>query len=209
MFSVLIFLVVGLLAVTIAKALVPGRDPGVGISLLLGAVAQILVWFGGRWTGVERYGQPWSFFLSVGAAAVLLHVYRESGLDVALASRQPPPAIVPDRPLDHGPQHTESLWVRIALTPAWAGLGAIMMGITGFVIGFWGPMRFAPGANQGPMLGIFFTGPGGVLLGALIGGALKFARPDWPTRWRLWFLNVANIAWGLFLLDLVADPRWR
>src|SRR4051812_18023477 len=62
-FSVLIFLVVGLLAVTIAKALVPGRDPGVGISLMLGAVAQILVWFGSRWTGLERYGQPWSFFL--------------------------------------------------------------------------------------------------------------------------------------------------
>jgi uncharacterized membrane protein YeaQ/YmgE (transglycosylase-associated protein family) len=203
--GLVIFVVVGLVIVVIAKALVPGRDPGVGMSLLLGAVAQIVVWFGSRWTGIERYGQTWSFFLSIGVAAILLHFYRESGLDVALASRQPPPPRAPEP----RPEPMEPLWKRIALTPAWAGVGAAMMGITGFVIGFFGPMRFAPGANQGPMLGLFITGPGGVILGGLIGGALKIARPDWPAQWRLWFLNAANIAWGLFLLDVVADPRWR
>lgn len=30
-------------------------------------------------------------------------------------------------------------------------------------------MIFAPGANQGPMLGIFITGPAGALLGAVAG----------------------------------------
>jgi hypothetical protein len=30
-------------------------------------------------------------------------------------------------------------------------------------------MIFAPQANQGPMLGIFITGPGGFLLGLLYG----------------------------------------
>ena len=204
MLSLVIFLVVGFLAVVIARALVPGRDPGIGMSLLLGAVAQIVVWFGSRLTGLDRYGLPWSFFLSVGAAAVLLHLYRESGLDLTLASRQPPPEAPAPRP-----QPAESIWVRIVLTPAWAGVGALIMGLTGFVIGFFGPMRFAPGANQGPMLGLFITGPGGVLLGGLIGGALKIARPDWPPRWTLWYLNVANMAWGLFLLDFVADPRWH
>jgi hypothetical protein len=93
--------------------------------------------------------------------------YRESGLDVALASRQPPPATDRDRPLDHGPQHMESLWVRIALTPA---LGRAWRDHDGpYRIRDWvlGPIRFAPGANQGPMLGIFFTKPGGVVLGGL------------------------------------------
>jgi hypothetical protein len=36
-------------------------------------------------------------------------------------------------------------------------------------LGFVGPMIFAPSANQGPMLGIFITGPGGALLGGLAG----------------------------------------
>jgi hypothetical protein len=34
---------------------------------------------------------------------------------------------------------------------------------------FFGPMIFAPGANQGPMPGIFITGPAGALLGAVTG----------------------------------------
>jgi hypothetical protein len=43
------------------------------------------------------------------------------------------------------------------------------LGGIGFVGGFFGPMLFAPSANQGPMLGIFITGPGGFLLGAVAG----------------------------------------
>jgi len=43
------------------------------------------------------------------------------------------------------------------------------VGGIGFCAGFFGPMVFAPDANQGPLLGIFITGPLGVLLGA-IGG---------------------------------------
>jgi hypothetical protein len=48
--------------------------------------------------------------------------------------------------------------------------GACVLGGIGFVGGFFGPMLFAPSANQGPMLGIFITGPGGFLLGAVAGG---------------------------------------
>ena len=43
------------------------------------------------------------------------------------------------------------------------------------------------------MLGIFVTGPGGLVLGALVGGALKIARPEWPTQRLLWILNAANV----------------
>lgn len=50
-----------------------------------------------------------------------------------------------------------------------AGLGAVIVGGLGFVLGFFGPMIFAPGANQGPMLGLFITGPAGVVIGAIAG----------------------------------------
>lgn len=38
-----------------------------------------------------------------------------------------------------------------------------------FALGFFGPMLLAPSANQGPLLGIFITGPLGLLLGLVIG----------------------------------------
>jgi hypothetical protein len=38
-----------------------------------------------------------------------------------------------------------------------------------FAAGFFGPMILAPGANQGPLLGILITGPLGVLAGLLVG----------------------------------------
>jgi hypothetical protein len=50
-----------------------------------------------------------------------------------------------------------------------AGLGAAILGGVGFVAGFFGPMIFAPDANQGPMLGLFITGPAGVVIGAIAG----------------------------------------
>lgn len=46
---------------------------------------------------------------------------------------------------------------------------AMVLGGIGFAVGFFGPMIFAPGANQGPMLGIFITGPGGFVLGLIVG----------------------------------------
>lgn len=56
--------------------------------------------------------------------------------------------------------------------------GAIVLGGIGFSAGFFGPMIFDPGANQGPLLGIFITGP----LGFLLGGAGGFIY--WLTRGR-------------------------
>lgn len=50
-------------------------------------------------------------------------------------------------------------------------LGGVILGSIGFCAGFFGPMILRPDANQGPLLGIFFTGPLGFILG-LIGGAV-------------------------------------
>lgn len=48
-------------------------------------------------------------------------------------------------------------------------MGAILLRAVGFVGGFFGPMLLAPEANQGPMLGLFFTGPLGFVAGAILG----------------------------------------
>jgi MFS family permease len=84
--------------------------------------------------------------------------------------------------------YTHSLWLLVAAV-VWLGsgsrsplmrgavLGAGWCGTIGFVGGFFGPMLFAPDANQGPMLGLFITGPGGVVFGALAGLALAAGKP--------------------------------
>jgi len=46
---------------------------------------------------------------------------------------------------------------------------ALKWGGVAFAVGFIGPMILAPGANQGPMLGIFITGPLGFLGGLVYG----------------------------------------
>jgi hypothetical protein len=47
---------------------------------------------------------------------------------------------------------------------------ALVTGATGFASGFFGPLIFMD-SNQGPLLGIFVTGPIGVVLGAMGGAA--------------------------------------
>lgn len=42
---------------------------------------------------------------------------------------------------------------------------ALFVGALAFAIGFFGPIVFTPDANQGPLLGIFITGPLGLLVG--------------------------------------------
>ena len=48
---------------------------------------------------------------------------------------------------------------------------ALILGGIGFSIGFFGPLVWAPEANQGPLLGIFITGPLGFVIG-LVGGVI-------------------------------------
>jgi hypothetical protein len=66
-------------------------------------------------------------------------------------------------------QRSRSVAVRGAVA------GAAWGGIIGFAGGFFGPMLFG-GGNQGPMLGLFITGPGGVILGAVAGAIVGLRR---------------------------------
>ena len=47
--------------------------------------------------------------------------------------------------------------------------GGCLLGAIGFAAGFIGPIVFMPESNQGPLLGILITGPGGFLLGLVLG----------------------------------------
>ena len=52
---------------------------------------------------------------------------------------------------------------------------AALVGGAAFAIGFFGPLIWAPDANQGPLLGIFITGPAGFAVG-LAWGLLRSAK---------------------------------
>lgn len=63
-------------------------------------------------------------------------------------------------------------WRAVQARLKWALLGGIVVGGVGFIIGFFGPLLWAPDANQGPLLGIFITGPIGFIVGAVAGAIL-------------------------------------
>ena len=48
-------------------------------------------------------------------------------------------------------------------------VGGVIVGIIALIAGFLGPILFMPNANQGPLLGIFITGPIGTLVGTVLG----------------------------------------
>lgn len=48
-------------------------------------------------------------------------------------------------------------------------LWGLLFGLAGFLGGFFGPIIFRPGSPQGPLVGIFITGPLGVIIGCLYG----------------------------------------
>ncbi|MEO8031928.1 MAG: hypothetical protein ABI765_13850 [Gemmatimonadota bacterium] len=58
-------------------------------------------------------------------------------------------------------------------TPAGVSL---CVGLIAFVVGFVGPIILTPSANQGPLLGIFYTGPLGLMGGYIWGRARESAR---------------------------------
>jgi uncharacterized membrane protein YeaQ/YmgE (transglycosylase-associated protein family) len=75
--SILWTLIIGLLVGLVAKALMPGRDPGgFIITALLGIVGAFVAHMIGRAAGWYADGQPAGFLASVVGAILVLAVYR-------------------------------------------------------------------------------------------------------------------------------------
>jgi hypothetical protein len=53
-------------------------------------------------------------------------------------------------------------------------LWGLALGAVGFIAGFFGPIALNPEANQGPLVGILITGPGGLLGGFALGAMFRF-----------------------------------
>lgn len=123
----------------------PRRLPGRMIALVLGlAVLAYGIWWVGRMTGWHSPASAVPLALAATLAGMLWWY--------ALRGHRP-----------------ES---RRAMTFGCAG--GLLLGFAGCAVGFVGPMVLAPGANQGPLLGLLLTGPAGAVLGTL--GALFLHR---------------------------------
>lgn len=85
---------------------------------------------------------------------------------------------------------------------------ALVLGGVGFACGFFGPIALNPEANQGPLLGIFITGPKGVLLGLVLGAVVAVLK--FTPALRRGLLLVTAVVWGAsVLVRCLPDPEYR
>ncbi len=84
----------------------------------------------------------------------------------------------------------------------------LILGAAGFAAGFLGPMVFVPESNQGPMVGIFISGPLGLIAGLVLWGICSAAKLPALTQWRsLW--SVAALGVLATLLCVQPEPALR
>ena len=98
-------------------------------------------------------------------------------------------------------------------------LTALMGGALYFSAGFFGPLWLRPSANQGPLFGIFFSGPvgvvgggavgitfsllrvrprTGVLAGALVGALLSSTANEWGgADWTIFWMAAGILTFGV------------
>lgn len=67
-------------------------------------------------------------------------------------------------------------------------LCVFILGAVGFSAGFFGPMIFSPDANQGPLVGILISGPGGAVLGLLLYLVIRVAQLSHSRAWQMLFV---------------------
>jgi hypothetical protein len=70
----------------------------------------------------------------------------------------------------------------------------LIVGAVGFAAGFLGPITFNPEANQGPLLGIFITGPAGASLGLVLHAICRVLRVSEKRQWQMLWTASAVLA---------------
>jgi uncharacterized membrane protein YeaQ/YmgE (transglycosylase-associated protein family) len=77
MFGILGWIIFGLIVGVLAKALMPGKDPGgIIVTMLLGIVGALFGGFIGRALGLYGQNQSAGIFMSIIGAVVVLMIYR-------------------------------------------------------------------------------------------------------------------------------------
>ena len=75
--SILAWIVLGLVAGAIAKAIMPGRDPGgCLVTILLGIAGAVVAGFLGRALGWYEIGEGAGFLAAIVGALLILFIYR-------------------------------------------------------------------------------------------------------------------------------------
>jgi hypothetical protein len=81
----------------------------------------------------------------------------------------------------------------------------LVLGAAGFTAGFFGPIAFLPDANTGPLIGIFMTGPGGVVLGLIMGAVVRTTGLANGAGWKL-LVGTAVIGWLAIMAFCIVSP---
>ncbi len=87
-------------------------------------------------------------------------------------------------------------------------LWPLLVGLSGFATGFFGPIAFLPDSNIAPVIGIFFTGPGGVVLGCVLALTANLLGLDAPRRWQL-LISATIIGGAVVLAWCISAPKPR
>jgi len=85
---------------------------------------------------------------------------------------------------------------------------ALVLGAVGFAAGFFGPMMLSPESNIGPIIGILFSGPAGVIIGFVL-GAVASALPIAETRKALLLAATCVVLAGITLYLSLPQPVVR
>jgi hypothetical protein len=88
------------------------------------------------------------------------------------------------------------------------GFWTLALGVTGFATGFFGPIALNPDANQGPLLGIFITGPSGAILGLVLGVVCKWLPISVSRQWQA-LIAICVIGGVTVLFFCLPEPQLR
>jgi hypothetical protein len=84
----------------------------------------------------------------------------------------------------------------------------LILGGFGFFAGFVGPMILAPDANQGPLLGIFYTGPIGFVAGLALWFLSSVANWSLATQKKIAMSCCGLLACSVAAVGLAPKPDW-